>query len=174
MLTGSLNAWECLIRSVLLPSKPETLDVRDGRRGRMLLSAPLRTWVAAKFGQPYLNVHRGDLQTILAMVVEERLPGSIRVGSRVDGVGQHEHATSASLVNGRTISGDVLIGADGVHSRVRPVVVGDQVPARFTGHVAYRMLVPRDAISAASMPRPSVSMWLGAHGHIVSYWVRGG
>lgn len=129
--------------------------------------------MAAKFGQPYLNVHRGDLQTILAKVVEERLPGSIRVGSRVDGVGQHEHATSASLVNGRTISGDVLIGADGVHSRVRPVVVGDQVPARFTGHVAYRMLVPRDAISAASMPRPSVSMWLRAHGHVVSYWVRG-
>ena len=88
--------------------------------------------------------------------------------------GQQENTTFASLVNGRTISGDVLIGADGVHSRVRPTVVGDQVPARFTGHVAYRMLVPRAAISAASMPRPSVSMWLGAHGHIVSYWVRGG
>lgn len=84
--------------------QPETLDVRDGRRGRMLLSAPLRTWVAAKFGQPYLNVHCGDLQTILANVVEERLPGSIRVGSRVDGVGQQENTTSASLVNGRTIS----------------------------------------------------------------------
>lgn len=153
--------------------QPETLDVRDGRRGRML-SAPLRTWVAREFVQPYLNVHRGDLQTILANVVEERLPGSIRVGSRIDGVRKHENTTSASLVTGRTISGDVLIGADGVHSRVRPAGVGDQVPARFTGHVAYRMLVPREAISAASMPRPSVSMWLGTYGHIVSYWVRGG
>jgi salicylate hydroxylase len=154
--------------------QPETLDFLDGRHGTILQSIPLRSWVAQKFRQPFLNVHRGDLQTILAKAVEERLPGSIRVGSRVDDVGQHENTTFATLVDGRTINGDVLIGADGVHSRVRQAVVAGQVPARFTGHVAYRMLVPRADIDAASMPRPSVSIWLGAHGLVVSYWVRGG
>src|SRR6266436_2172160 len=77
--------------------EPETADFLDGRRGTMLQSIPLRSWVAQKFRQPFLDVHRGDLQTILAKAVEERLPGSIRVGSRVDDVGQHENTTFATL-----------------------------------------------------------------------------
>jgi salicylate hydroxylase len=57
---------------------------------------------------------------------------------------------------------------------VRADVVATDRPARFTGHVAYRMLIPRSALPAGQVPAPAVTLWMAPHGHIVSYWVRRG
>jgi salicylate hydroxylase len=77
------------------------------------------------------------------------------------------------LADGRELAADALVAADGVHSPIRDVLLGVEQP-RFTGHVAYRMLVPRAAFGEAEAPAPTVALRLGPQGHVVTYWVRGG
>jgi salicylate hydroxylase len=70
------------------------------------------------------------------------------------------------------VTGDVLIGADGIHSAIRSQMLGE-MPARFTGNVAWRVVVP-----AASLPRgivpPTASIWVGPGRHAVTYYLRRG
>jgi salicylate hydroxylase len=153
---------------------PRSLDIVDGQRGRTLLSAPLGQWARTRYGQPYLNVHRGDLQTVLLDAVNAAIPSAVELDCHVTSVVQGDDGVAVRLRDGRTVSADIVIGADGVHSVVRQHVVTETRPARFTGHVAYRMLIPRSAIPAEVTPAPSVTLRVGPHGHIVSYWVRGG
>jgi salicylate hydroxylase len=154
--------------------EPRSLDIVDGQRGRTLLSAPLGQRARTRYGQPYLNVHRGDLQTVLLDVVNATIPTAVELDCHVTSVVQGDDGVTVGLHDGRTVRADMVIGADGVHSVVRQHVVTETRPARFTGHVAYRMLIPRSAIPADGVPAPSVTLRVGPHGHIVSYWVRGG
>jgi salicylate hydroxylase len=79
------------------------------------------------------------------------------------------HLKPAELLE---FEGDALIGADGLWSRVRELMLGDG-PPRATGHLAYRAMVPQ-----ASLPerlrRQQVTAWLGPKVHAVQYPVRGG
>jgi salicylate hydroxylase len=154
--------------------EPRSLDIVDGQRGRTLLSTPLAKRARVRYGQPYLNVHRGDLQTVLLDAVKATTPAAVELGCRVISVVQGHDAVAVRLCDGRVVSADIVIGADGVHSIVRQHVVTQHEPARFTRHVAYRMLIPRSALGTNSPPAPSITLWMGPHGHIVSYWVRGG
>jgi salicylate hydroxylase len=154
--------------------EPRSLEMVDGQRGRTLLSTPLAERARTRYGQPYLNVHRGDLQTVLLNAVKATTPAAIELDCRVSSVVQGDDAVTVRLRGGRAVRADIVIGADGVHSIVRQHVVTQHQPARFTGHVAYRMLIPRSALGTDSLPAPSITLWMGPHGHIVSYWVRGG
>lgn len=154
--------------------EPQSLDIVDGQRGRTLLSAPPGQRARTRYGQPYLNVHRGDLQTVLLDAVNATIPTAVALDCQVTSVVQGDDGVTVALRDGRTVNADIVIGADGVHSVVRGHVVTETRPARFTGHVAYRMLIPRSAIGADVTPAPSVTLRVGPHGHIVSYWVRGG
>ena len=153
--------------------EPRSIDITDGRRDRLLISVPLTPVAMHRYGQPYLNVHRGDLHQVLVKALSDRSPDCVLLDSRVESIRQDDTGVEAILADGRRINGDVLVGADGVHSRVRDAVIGAQQP-RFTGHVAYRMLVPRSAFQTNNQPAPAVTLWMGPHGHVVSYWVRGG
>jgi salicylate hydroxylase len=174
------NANQALARLGVLDAivdvafEPRSLEIVDGQRGRTLLSTQLATRARTRYGQPYLNVHRGDLQSVLLDAVKATTSATPELDCRVISVVQNDDTVTVELSDGRAVSADILIGADGVHSAVRQHVVTQHQPARFTGHVAYRMLIPRSALPTNSPPAPSVTLWLGPHGHIVSYWVRGG
>jgi salicylate hydroxylase len=159
--------------AVAVAFEPETLNVVDGHSGRTLLSARLSTWARERYGAPYLNVHRGDLQQVLLDAVRQRIPGGLELGKRVIGVSQDERSVSVTFAEGQKVSADIAVGADGVHSVLRQTVTSVQ-PARFAGHVAYRMMIPRSEIPKGSIPPPAVTMRLGRRGHVVGYWVKGG
>jgi 2-polyprenyl-6-methoxyphenol hydroxylase-like FAD-dependent oxidoreductase len=55
---------------------------------------------------------------------------------------------SVTLADGRSLQGDVVIGADGIHSRVRAVTFGDEAP-RYSGFTAWRGIVPLDDMLAS-------------------------
>ena len=73
---------------------------------------------------------------------------------------------------GVTAEADLLVGADGIHSRVRHLVFGPEKP-RFTGCVAWRGLVPAGRITRLGIEVASHN-WMGPGAHCVHYWVAGG
>ena len=97
----------------------------------------------------------------------------LRVNARVE---EFETVLAGSGVQvrsaGITESAAGLIGADGIHSQVRQILWGEQQP-RFTGNVAWRMLVPTARLPAG-MVRPMSTVWWGPGKHFVHYYVAGG
>lgn len=86
------------------------------------------------------HIYRADLQNVLQAAFEA-LGGSVHTGRRLVKVTETQSAATAHFADGSQASADLLIGADGVRSVVRAQLVPGDAP-RFTGHVAYRFLVP--------------------------------
>lgn len=124
-----------------------------------------------KFGYPYLTVFRPDLLRALADEVRRRAPDCIHVGAKVQGYQETEQGIALTLADGRTFYGDALIGADGVHSRVRQALFGaDEV--LFSGMVAWRALIPMEALPDRFNRSVAIN-WIGPGGHVVHYPVQG-
>lgn len=137
-------------------------EFRRWEDGRVLFA---HSFDAARYGAPYLAVHRADLLRTLADAVPD---GVISLGRHVAGV----EGDSLRFDDGSSEAFDVVVGADGIHSVVRAFVVGDESP-EFTGLAAYRALVPA-AEAPAFARRPVCSIWLGPGRHFVHYPVSGG
>jgi salicylate hydroxylase len=125
-----------------------------------------------RYGHPYYMLHRADLHRILADAVREQRPDAIKVGHKVTGFRQTTDGVSLQFENGSQANGDVLIGADGVHSAVRRGLFGVDAP-QFTGCVAWRGLIPAHALSSRLM-RAVGTNWIGPGRHVVHYPVRNG
>jgi salicylate hydroxylase len=121
-----------------------------------------------RYGFPYFTVYRPDLLAVLGQAVG---PERIRLGSKCVGFEQDESGVTLNLENGKA-RGDVLVGADGVHSRVRQALFGADRP-QFTGVIAWRAVVPMARLPR-HMARMVGSNWVGPGGHIVHYPLRGG
>jgi salicylate hydroxylase len=169
--TRLLRGWGLLEHPLLRPFAPARLRVRDATDGRELGRLALADTAQARYGAPYLTVHRGDLHASLrdrAQDAGARLQAGTRIGSvRVDG-----EAVLADVGAGEPVEADALAVADGVWSRLRQQLVGDG-PAPPTGHLAYRALLPSRELPAA-LRQDDVCAWLGPRMHLVCYPVRAG
>jgi salicylate hydroxylase len=171
----SPNASRLLIRLGLKPAldkvgvRPLAVHQRRWDDGRTLQRAPLGPEVAATFGAPYYHFHRGDLAELLgaAMPVER-----MHVGHKLVGLEQRGERVVARFDGGASAEADLLVGADGIHSRVRHLTFGPEKP-RFTGCVAWRGLVPVERIAPLGIEVASHN-WMGPDAHCVHYWVAGG
>jgi salicylate hydroxylase len=121
-----------------------------------------------QFAQPGRNVgiHRADL---LALLAEQLPPGTVRTGHRCTDAGQDADAVTIGFGNGTSVTADVVIGADGIHSVLQGFVVDPAEPV-FSGVVAYRGLVP----SMAGYPAGTMRMWAGESKHFLVFPVRAG
>jgi salicylate hydroxylase len=150
---------------------PERTEMRHWQRGDVVSVTPLGASLVERFGFPYLHVHRADLIDVLvhAAAGEPRIHLHPGVGIEAfdnDGTEVRVHTATGDW------RGDVLVGADGIHSRVRAGLFGAQAPA-FTGNVAWRALVPAERLPR-NFVAPAATVWMGPGRHFVHYYVRGG
>jgi salicylate hydroxylase len=87
-------------------------------------------------------------------------------------VEQDASGVRLALANGEIAEGDILIGADGVHSVVRQALFGD-MKAEFVGRAAWRGLVPMRVLPER-MRRPIGTNWIGPGRNVITYPVHGG
>jgi len=145
---------------------PATSLNRDAMTGAVTNEHPLGPAAEARYGAPYLTLHRGDLHAALADSVPA---GSVHRGKTVVRIAQDGGKVALAFADGSAVSADAVIGADGVHSLVRQHVGITDRP-RFTGRVAYRTTFPAARLRGAEVGR-SRTKWWGADRHMVVYLV---
>jgi salicylate hydroxylase len=151
---------------------PEAVEVRDHLTCALNLRTRLGDFGQARWGAPYLQVHRADLQRLLLDAAATRASIDLRLGARVEALGQDGARAYARLHGGEAIFADAAIGCDGIHSKVRAALWGERA-ARFVGQAAWRGLAPADRLPADALAAIA-SVWTGADRHFVHYPVRGG
>jgi salicylate hydroxylase len=148
--------------------RSEWAVTRNGKTGRVI-SRTSRERQAALFGIESATVHRADLLDVLAGALP---PGIVKLGRRCDQVRWSvDDVAVARFDDGSEIEADVIVGADGIHSGVRTSLFGPDAP-RFTGKICYRSVVEARAVRGAR-PSDTNGQWLGPHGTMVLYPLRG-
>ncbi|HEU0102521.1 MAG TPA: FAD-dependent monooxygenase [Mycobacteriales bacterium] len=143
------------------------------RTGALLDGAPDHSDGAPEPGQLVnLQIHRADLHEVLAAALAERAPGAVRLDSRLVGLADLGSQVEATFAGGARTRADLVVGADGLRSRVRELLWGAQDP-RFTGQVAYRCLVPRE-LAAPYLAAGRAAVYLGPGRVLNRYALRGG
>ena len=117
---------------------------------------------------PYVLL-RAHLHRILMEAVEREKPGAIHLASRCTGYSAHGNRVRLDMENG-SAEGDLLIGADGLNSKIRETMMGP-MPGRFTNALAWRGLVPMERLKPHQRG-PRVSTWVGPTAHVTVYPVR--
>ena len=155
-----------------LSCNAEAKEIRLWNTGRTWKLFDLGTEAVRKYGFPYMTVFRPDLLRVLSEEVRRLKPDAIHLGARSLGMGQNTGSVTLELADGRKIQGDILIGADGVHTKIRPALFGAD-ETLFSGMVAWRTLIPMQALPERFHRSVAVN-WVGPGGHIVHYPVQGG
>lgn len=155
-----------------LSCKTEAKEIRLWSTGQTWNLFDLGAEAVERYGFPYITVYRPDLLQVLADAVRARKPDAIHLGRRVRGVSQRDRRVTLNFDKGESVAGDVLIGADGVHSVVRAVLFGADRPT-FSGMIAWRGTIPMEDLPPRFARSVAIN-WVGPGGHVVHYPLRAG
>ncbi|KAJ5643811.1 uncharacterized protein N7484_006318, partial [Penicillium longicatenatum] len=159
-------------------SQVQEVEFRRYDDGHSLRIMPFGDDITHEFGVPWLIIHRADYHQVL-------LQEAIRLGVKFQWGAAVEHilidGPEVILAGGERVSGDVVIGADGIGSTIRNILLGDTVSLVETGDLAYRAVFKREQLEALNddkvtqlCQRVGVTSWLGPDKHTIFYPVRGG
>ena len=169
-----------VLDDVLRASSPmDELRFVDGVRGRHVTSLDLTGDYQARFHTPYVVAHRAHLHQVLLDRCRQDPAVELRTGQDVVGYAQpatpgaeDRDRAAAVLAHGERVVGDVVVGADGLHSALRRQLVGD--PVVVSGITVYRAVVPMERVPSRLRRDASVVWWCGPSRHLVHYPIAGG
>ncbi len=159
----ALGAGEAVRRAGIAT---EAVELRDYRAGELVVRLDM-----ARHAHPraYLLLHRADLVDLLAEAAYEA-GVEIHTGKAVQAVSETQTGTALEFADGARLDVPLVVGADGLHSRLRPVLNGEREPF-FTGQVAWRALVPAESRDENVH---DVQVFMGRGRHLVRYPLRDG
>jgi len=155
-----------------IAAEPSGKQIRLFSTGRTWKLFDLGASSRAVYGAPYWMVHRGDFHRVLVDAFSLRAPGQLHLNARCVGFEEAADGIWLRLAGGERHHGDVVVGADGVHSEIRRQIGGDKTPF-FAGVAAWRGLVPMQRLPA-NLQRDVGTNWVGPGGHVITYPVRRG
>jgi salicylate hydroxylase len=179
-VTRVLHQWGLASALKQVAASPTRLLVRSAQTGAVLGQLRLGDNMEKRYGAPYVTLHRADLQGLLAQALEKAAGPAIAFGHAVGGFTQDAASVRLRLqtTDGHTPlrDGDLVVGADGLWSKVRQALHGDGEP-KATGHMALRSLIRQSDLPAplrAALNSDDIGVWLGPNLHVVHYPVKGG
>ncbi|KAJ7165085.1 hypothetical protein C8R46DRAFT_1098142 [Mycena filopes] len=153
--------------------KPQSITFRRYKTGHRVGWTKWGENMDKDYGAPYCHVHRADLLKMLFKLASPYM--TLYLNSRV--VSLDPDLCQVTLESGRTFRGDVILGADGVKSMIREVVVGRPDKPMPTGDAAYRAIIPtsemaKDPDLKFLVDHPEMTGWIGPGRHIMGYCIR--
>jgi 3-hydroxybenzoate 6-monooxygenase len=151
---------------------PENLIMLDAVSGEEVTRIPLGEGFRARFKHPYALIYRPDLLNVLLEACRKVDLIRLHTSEKVIAVDETPEGITARTQDGRSYAGAALIGADGLWSTIRQIVVGDGKP-QVAGHITYRAVLPTTEVPEP-LRRWSMTFWAGEKVHFVIYPLRGG
>lgn len=172
-VTRVLARWGLEKPLLAVAAEPRALMARDAQSGALLGHMPLARDMRERYGAPYLSIHRADLHGLLADAVAAQ-GVSCAHGLTLTGIASQGAGVALQLSGAQaddTWLAEGLIGADGLWSPSRAALGLTDAPV-FSGHLAYRALLPMRDVPQAL--REVVTVWMAPEAHVVQYPVRRG
>lgn len=151
---------------------PRRLVMMHALSGEQITALDLGEAFRDRYGKPYLVMHRADLLRILLDAAKQHDSIELCAGRQVVDVGTAADSATVTTQEGDRYEADLVIGADGLQSRVREWLVGDGAPV-CARYVTYRGTLPFDQI-ADQAGGTDVLLWAGPRMHLVQYPIRRG
>ena len=123
-------------------ARPTFRISRDWDTGLETSRLPMGDTAEQRYGAPQLTIHRADVLAAMAHAVPAEC---VLFSKRLRTLSQSDAGVSLLFEDGHQAQHDVVLGADGIHSKVRTALFGEEQP-RFTGVVSFRAVVPTDKV----------------------------
>lgn len=155
-----------------LAAIPNALVMRCALQGHEITRVPLGAGFQARFGQPYAVIHRGDMHGVLLRACMAHPAITLTTGRAARDYSRIGNQVALYFEDGSSERGDLVIGADGLWSRIRTAMLGAEKPV-ISGHIAYRAVLPMAEVPGG-IPRDEVLLHAGPRLHLVHYPLRRG
>ena len=139
---------------------------RDGISGNYLSRIPLGDFALREYGAPYVTIHRGDLHALQMSVLE---PGSVQFGKKLSRVIDDGSGVDLFFEDQTRARADIVIGADGINSKVRENLLGLEKP-NYSGWVAHRALIQSEALADYGLAFEDCVKWWAGDRHMMVYY----
>ena len=146
-------------------STPDNWRSRDGVTGEILFELALGNIARGRFGASYLTVRRGDMHELMLNSLQ---PGTIHFGKKLVDLDDTGDTINLKFEDGTSEEADLVIGADGIHSKIREKLLGAERP-NYTGDIAHRAMFSAKGLKGFETDQ--CSKWWSDDRHIVIYYV---
>ncbi|MBY2936045.1 FAD-dependent monooxygenase (plasmid) [Rhizobium beringeri] len=144
-----------------ISSTPAYWFSRDGLTGDYLSRIPLEG-----YGATYCTVHRGDLS---ALQMDTMTPGTVQFNKRLTRLEDNGSDVYLEFQDGTSARATIVIGADGINSRVRETLLGAEKP-NYSGWVGHRAMISAEKLKKFDLTFEDCVKWWGPDRHMMVYY----
>ncbi|MEZ2720130.1 FAD-dependent monooxygenase [Paenalcaligenes hominis] len=150
-------------------SHPDFWFSREGETGDYLSRIPLGDFARKEYGAAYITIHRGDMHELQINSLKE---GTVHYGKRLEALQEEDGYVRLLFKDGTEVHADLVIGADGIHSKVRETLLGVEVPT-YSGWVAHRALIRGENLRKFADEFEPCVKWWRPDSHMMVYYTTG-
>jgi 6-hydroxynicotinate 3-monooxygenase len=144
-----------------ISSTPSHWFSRNGLTGEYLSRIPLDG-----YGATYCTVHRGDLS---ALQMDAMAPGTVEFNKRLTRLEDNGSDVYLEFQDGTSTRAAIVIGADGINSRVRETLLGAERP-NYSGWVGHRAMISAEKLKTFDLTFEDCVKWWGPDRHMMVYY----
>ncbi len=146
-------------------SHPDFWFSRDGASGDYLSRIPLGEFARKEYGAAYITVHRGDLHALQMSTIA---PGTTHFNKCLTRLEETDTHVNLFFSDGTRSQADIVIGADGINSKIREELLGAEKPL-YSGWVAHRALIRSEDLTRYNLNFENCVKWWSEDRHMMVY-----